>query len=60
MALSFAWFSGLNFSIFTSGGPSSWHEGSKVLLETEGVHASAAILERCGVRDVTECRRSYH
>jgi hypothetical protein len=55
MVLSFAWFAGLNFSIFTSGGPASWWEGSKVLLGSTAVNKSAEILGHCGVRDMADC-----
>ncbi|KAH7355001.1 hypothetical protein BKA65DRAFT_581699 [Rhexocercosporidium sp. MPI-PUGE-AT-0058] len=48
MVLSFACFAGLNFSIFTSGGPTSWWEASKILLGSTTVNKSADFLERCG------------
>lgn len=53
--LSFAVFAGLNFSIFTSSGPSNWFKASRILLTSPAVEKSANFLESCGVSDMANC-----
>ncbi|SPO04137.1 uncharacterized protein DNG_06820 [Cephalotrichum gorgonifer] len=48
MVFSFALFAGLNFSMFTAGGPANWSQAGKFLLEIELIQNSGELLKLIG------------